>query len=1398
MLECLEDRFAPASADLALTMSGPGTATAGTPITYTLTLTNNGPNAAAGVSLTDALPAGETLISETQLTGPDAFINTSSGNTASFTTTTSTFPFSGSGTSGTISIPPGSVPWSVQNDPFNPSQDSWGIPGLELGTTTWPAGTSANDFTVTFTNLPAGVVINPLPPPDLSPNTDATRFVDSTTPLVLWDRSISADGQSVTFTAPPGTPLNPGDPFFVNVVFTGHVDPSGVSFTGAFQSDVGMPSGNTDTFQVVAQIASSQPNGSSLTNTASVSSIIPDPDLTNNSASVTTSVLTSADLSVSKSGPALVTAGTSATYTITLTNNGPSDAQNVTVSDTLPDGLTVVSEAPISNPDGFTNTTTGNTPSFNAATMVSGNTDTFQVVAFAPSSLASGTPLSDTASVTASTFDPDLTNNTFTFGETVATSADLSVSKTGPVFITAGDSATYTITLTNLGPSDSAGVSLTDGLPAGLTLVSEKQIGGTDAFVDNSTGNTATFNAVTMVSGNTDTFVVVARADSGLVAGNTVTDTAMVSATTSDPDMTNNSSSVISIIATSADVSVSKTGPATITAGTSATYTITLTNLGPSDSQNVNLTDTLPAGLIVVSEFQLSGPDVFTNTTTDNTPSFNAFTMFAGNTDTFQVVAMASTSLASGSTVTDTASVTSNTFDPNLGNNSSSVTSTIATSADLSVSKSGPALVTAGTSATYTITLTNNGPSDSQNVTVSDTLPTGLTVVSEMPISNPDGFTNTTTGNTPSFNAATMVAGNTDTFQVVAFAPSSLASGTPLSDIASVTASTFDPDLTNNTFTLGETVATSADLSVTKTGPAVITAGSSATYTITLTNLGPSDSAGVSLTDALPAGLTLVSEKQTSGTDAFVDNSTGNTATFNATTMISGNSDTFQVVALAASGLVAGSTVTDTASVSATTTDPDLTNNSSSVTSTIATSADLSVTKLGPATITAGTSATYTITVTNKGPSDSQTVTLTDALPAGLTRVSESQTGGPDVFVNNSTGNTASFSAVTVVAGNSDTFEVVAFAASSLTSGSTVTDTASVSSAVTPDPDLTNNSSSVTSTIATVADLTVTKSGPATASEGDTLTYGITLTNNGPSDAQGVTLTDSLPANVTLVSGTVGGVTGTLSGSTITFSLGTVTAGTTLTGTVVVQTTENGSTTDTVTVVSNTFDPTLADNTSSVTTAVAEPSINLTAFNVVATEFAPVTATVASFTHASGVEPAGAFSATVNWGDGTVTAGTITQSGATYTVTGSHTYTAQGSFGITVTVSEDNVAAQASATATVSESTTQGVTGKLETFICDTLEDDFHEAPTAMQCQSIKNALLVLEFSGAETLIKAKHINPLESFLLAGIGGKQEFTLIAGITAANGASLESAVTDIVNAFLLQSLTETLGPGVAGE
>jgi uncharacterized repeat protein (TIGR01451 family) len=229
------------------------------------------------------------------------------------------------------------------------------------------------------------------------------------------------------------------------------------------------------------------------------------------------------------------------------------------------------------------------------------------------------------------------------------------------------------------------------------------------------------------------------------------------------------------------------------------------------------------------------------------------------------------------------------------------------------------------------------------------------------------------------------------------------------------------------------------------------------------------------------------------------------------------------------------------------------------------------------------------------------------------------------------------------------------------------------------------------------ADLAVTNNGPTTSTEGANATYSLTVTNNGPTTAMNVVLTDTLGANLKYVSATKSQGTFTQSGSTVTFSFGTFAIGQTVTATVTAQSTEDGNLTNSVSVTSSLSDANLYNNTSVVTTAVAEDAITISA---------PVSVSgknvsnkvVATFIHASGVEPTSAFVATINWGDNSTSTGSISLSGSTYTVKGSHTYAKNSSYTVTTTVvesggSSQNVAtfASASTATTPTASTSTGV-----------------------------------------------------------------------------------------------------------
>jgi uncharacterized repeat protein (TIGR01451 family) len=334
--------------------------------------------------------------------------------------------------------------------------------------------------------------------------------------------------------------------------------------------------------------------------------------------------------------------------------------------------------------------------------------------------------------------------------------------------------------------------------------------------------------------------------------------------------------------------------------------------------------------------------------------------------------------------------------------------------------------------------------------------------------------------------------------------------------------------------------------------------------------------------------------------------------------------------------------------------------------------ADMAVTATGPSSVTAGTNATYTVTITNNGPTAAQGVVLTDTLPAGSNFVSMTQTGGTDGFAQNQSGGTVTETASgTINSGASDTFTLVVFAPSSLGNGATFNDTAAVT-ASNPDPNTANNSATVTGSIVNTnpnADLSVAVSGPSSSTEGNKVTYTVTVTNAGPSSATSTVLTDTLGSLLNFTSATTTQGTFSNSGGVVTFTIGTIASGGTVTATITAQAIEDGSTSNSASVTSSSPDPNTGNNSGSVTTSVAEGSISVSAAittrNRTLTNFQ-----VATFTHANAVEPTSAFTATINWGDGTTSPGTITLSGTQYSVTGSHTYSGGAKHKISTTVVE--------------------------------------------------------------------------------------------------------------------------------
>ena len=161
------------------------------------------------------------------------------------------------------------------------------------------------------------------------------------------------------------------------------------------------------------QVPPTAANGTTIANTASVSSTSGDLVAANNVASASTTVHTVADLSVEKQANTdLAIPGIAATYALTVTNNGPSDAQNVSLADTLPANTTFITGAQTSGPllgCSWPPVGGAGTLACSLPTLPIHATATFTVALLVGP--ADTSAITNTATMSSTTTDPNLANN---------------------------------------------------------------------------------------------------------------------------------------------------------------------------------------------------------------------------------------------------------------------------------------------------------------------------------------------------------------------------------------------------------------------------------------------------------------------------------------------------------------------------------------------------------------------------------------------------------------------------------------------------------------------------------------------------------------------------------------------------------------------------------------------------------------------------------------------------------------------------------------------------------------------------------------------------------------------------------------------------------------------------
>ena len=556
-----------------------------------------------------------------------------------------------------------------------------------------------------------------------------------------------------------------------------------------------------------------------LTNAATVS-VDPatDPDLSNNTSSVDTDVDRNVDLAVTKTVVGTPVAGEGLSYQISVVNNGPGSARGIEVFDQLPDG--VVFAGNLVTTDGVTvavdggndndgDDTDGLTFSLPDLAPGTANTVTFTFDVTLDSDLSGD--IVNTAIVSTSDFDTDDTNDEDDVTINPALSFDLTIDKTVNITTaTPGDDTQdviFTITVTNDANSSSTApnVRVTDVIPDGLIGTSLTSNESDNDDFDNATDTvTVDFNAIPPGESRTFTITNSVAADAvGTGDPGIITNTATVASTTdaaSETDTTNNADSVDITLTPDFDIIVTKDVQGTDTTfgpGQTVTFEVDLENEGPSNATGIELTDTLPDGLTLVSAtlggtngVTANGETVFSNLDIAAGQTITALLTFTVNDD------------ADG-TITNNASIPTDIANENdTTNNDDDAAITIVPLADVTVAKTvDESTAFAGDTLVYTITATNNGPSPAAAVTLTDMLPTGVSFVSG---TGPNGETLTATGQTVTFNGGTLADGGSFSITINATIDAG-ASGTLTNDVT-VSTTTSESDDTNNMASADTTV----------------------------------------------------------------------------------------------------------------------------------------------------------------------------------------------------------------------------------------------------------------------------------------------------------------------------------------------------------------------------------------------------------------------------------------------------------------------------------------------------------------------------------------------------------------------------------------------------------------
>lgn len=429
-------------------------------------------------------------------------------------------------------------------------------------------------------------------------------------------------------------------------------------------------------------------------------------------------------------------------------------------------------------------------------------------------------------------------NCTFTNTKTLTPpSATIALQKSAPATVNAGDNITYTLTW-GIAGADVTNAIITDPVPANTTFVS-----ATDGGILAS--GAVSWDLGSRTAGETGTVTYTVKTASPIANGTVITNTATFDTTETDPATASASTKVNS----ASTLSLTKTdNPDSVQPSEPIVYTFNWSVNGTNPVTNLTLTDPLPSGLTFVSA---SNGGTFAN----GTVTWLLGSHQPGDSGTVTVTTTVGISVANGTVVTNTATLSS-AETPAV----SASQTTAVTSPAINIPPAGPVMTTLsvaksvdlafanpGDTANYTVNVKNTGTAKAINVVLTDTLPAGLTFV--------DGGTSTKT-----FTIGDLGTGVTATVLFAVKVSATQAAGTYTStasvkaDNASAVTATANLEI-RIPVVLGVTTTEHRAMTLTKSvSKTEHESGDTFHYTLVLNNTGNVELTNVRIHDTLPTG----------------------------------------------------------------------------------------------------------------------------------------------------------------------------------------------------------------------------------------------------------------------------------------------------------------------------------------------------------------------------------------------------------------------------------------------------------------------------------------------------------------------------------------------------------------